>query len=397
MKPLLTDEAPWLEPRYQGTTPFSRLHHGTRRTPIPFSCSRGHEVLVRDSRRVSSLNHLDSLCRECARENMLFSNRFPERAAMWLEENSIAVNELRPSMNSPRSFLCPHGHSFQRNPWARVRGGEFCSQCSSRGNFIDYYGEEIAALWDGERNGCSPEEFPGGRNTLVHFLCPRGHSFSRFPQGMQSTRGNHCPECRERERVEAFPSRELLLSLWDYERNCVHPSLVSGKSRERIWLLCPEGHSYQSQLRSLLSMGGCKFCLGAASSMEQEVKVFLESHGRGAIFSTAVRGVLPGRLELDLFSRENSMAVEVNGDYWHSDGVIASRGRFPDGVSYHGAKLRAAGALNISLIFLWEHHWREHGEIAQRAVATWLSTGEVDPMLEVLTSPLDAPCSLCHG
>lgn len=174
MKPLLTDEAPWLEPRYQGITSFSQLHHGTRRTPILFSCFRGHEVLVRDSRRVRSLDHLDSLCRECSRENMLFSNRFPERAAMWMEENSIAVNELRPSMNSPRSFLCPHGHSFQRNPWARVKGGAFCPQCSSRGNFVDYYGEEIAALWDEERNGSAPRRSSREGGTPLFTFCAHG-------------------------------------------------------------------------------------------------------------------------------------------------------------------------------------------------------------------------------
>lgn len=179
-------------------------------------------------------------------------------------------------MDGPCLFICPSDHEFQRNPWAKVKE-EFCPQCFSRGSFLDYYGEEIASLWDVERNDCSPEEYPGGRNTILHFICHSGHEFSRFPQGMKYVQGNLFPQCRMEEKAKSFPARNLLLSLWDHGRNESTPDEVSGKTRQRFWLLCPEGHSYKSQLRSLAAMGGCKFCLGAASTMEQEVKFFLES------------------------------------------------------------------------------------------------------------------------
>lgn len=89
--------------------------------------------------------------------------------------------------------------------------------------------------------------------------------------------------------------------------------------------------------------------------------------------------------------------MEVNGDYWHSDKVIKEKNRgFNDGVAYHGAKLAAAEELDISLVFLWEHHWRVHGDVVRQALDTWINYGVISPLLRLLSSHLDVPCLLCN-
>ena len=68
------------------------------------------------------------------------------------------------------------------------------------------------------------------------------------------------------------------------------------------------------------------------------------------ICKTNVRDVLPG-LELDIYVESKKLAIEFNGNYWHSS---LKKPRY-----YHQKKSQAAEALGIRLIHIWEYEWKD--------------------------------------
>lgn len=56
------------------------------------------------------------------------------------------------------------------------------------------------------------------------------------------------------------------------------------------------------------------------------------------------------RMELDFFIPEHSLAIEVNGTYWHSE--QAGKGEY-----YHFDKSKLCRENNVRLIHVWEHEW----------------------------------------
>ena len=50
------------------------------------------------------------------------------------------------------------------------------------------------------------------------------------------------------------------MSEWDYEKNFISPKDISCKSKERIWFVCSEGHSFVSSPIMRLNGSKCKKC-----------------------------------------------------------------------------------------------------------------------------------------
>lgn len=62
------------------------------------------------------------------------------------------------------------------------------------------------------------------------------------------------------------------------------------------------------------------------------------------------RSVLNGK-ELDLYYPEKKIAIEFNGDYWHSDAHKSN--------DYHYNKFKACNDLGVTLVSIFEHMWNE--------------------------------------
>lgn len=87
------------------------------------------------------------------------------------------------------------------------------------------------------------------------------------------------------------------------------------------------------------------------SNLEQEICDFLSEHDIPYIKNC--RNVLINDnnrfYELDIYSEDYKIAIEVNGTYWHSD-------LFKDRY-YHERKSKIAESQNIRLIHIYEHEW----------------------------------------
>lgn len=91
------------------------------------------------------------------------------------------------------------------------------------------------------------------------------------------------------------------------------------------------------------------------SSGETEIKTFIESFG----FKTEARlRNLIHPYEIDIFIPEKRLAIEYNGDYFHSTSVNTDK-------NYHLRKLQLCEAAGIKLINVFEHQWLQQRHIVQ--------------------------------
>lgn len=99
-----------------------------------------------------------------------------------------------------------------------------------------------------------------------------------------------------------------------------------------------------------------------ASYLEQEMRLFLDLHNINYIQNT--RLVIPPK-ELDFYLPEYNLAIEMNGDYWHSDIITIDK-------KYHYNKWMECDSKNIRLIQIWESDWCNNRDKFQRMILSAL-------------------------
>lgn len=167
--------------------------------------------------------------------------------------------------------------------------------------------------------------------------------------------------------------------------------------RQRVKVLCSacgEPKEVSAYAAFVAKDAGCKSCQipsaplptgSTASKGENELTDYVESLGHTVIRRD--RTLLGGK-ELDIYLPELKLALEFNGDYWHSDEWLLSRGNIT-AEEYHRTKLELAAEKGVRLGFVWNSEWRfkwSRKPILE-AVAEFLATDETPPSLLRLTSP----------
>lgn len=123
----------------------------------------------------------------------------------------------------------------------------------------------------------------------------------------------------------------------------------------------------------------------AMSRLEAGVKELAEEI-LGEQLISGDRKVLKGA-ELDLYSPSRGIAIEVNGDYWHSDRfMVANKGI--TAAEYHRSKWLDCKEHGIDLIFVWESDWNNNHRLTKELITEFLTDGAADPFLVQFSKPL---------
>lgn len=158
--------------------------------------------------------------------------------------------------------------------------------------------------------------------------------------------------------------------------------------------LCSEPKEVSAYAAAMAKDAGCLSCMApeappnsgsTASIGEEELAVYVESLGYRVIRRDRV--LLSGK-ELDIYIPELKLALEYNGDYWHSDEWMLSRGEV-SAEDYHRQKLEAAAEAGVRLGFVWDSEWRRlwSRKPVLEEVAKFLTSSETPASLLRLTSP----------
>lgn len=121
--------------------------------------------------------------------------------------------------------------------------------------------------------------------------------------------------------------------------------------------------------------------VNAASKGEQELFHFIRSLDDVIVLNS--RTVIPPQ-ELDIYLPMRDLAIEFNGNYWHSRQMMRE-----DPATYHQAKVDRCASYGVTLVFVWESDWKNKRTEVQNALRLFVREGFVDPILTSLTNPLE--------
>lgn len=91
------------------------------------------------------------------------------------------------------------------------------------------------------------------------------------------------------------------------------------------------------------------------------------------------RKILKGK-EIDFVLEDPKVAIEFNGDYWHSDRFIIENHGMP-AVDYHRKKRNAAKRKGYRLFFVWESDWRQNSELVMKELERVIAGGRAGKLL----------------
>jgi len=194
------------------------------------------------------------------------------------KNGDLTASELVPYGNQKVWWRCPAGHEYAVGVYTRLRVGcRLCnrleaktkgslrkSQAQRRGSIP----EKVPVLlqrWDFEKNaalGIFPEEITPSSRTDVFWKCEKNHSYQRSPK--REHKATHCPICYEENKYEIMstqiraarldPENTLahanpeVAAQWNYEKNDGTPFDYTPASNQKVWWICPFGHSWNATI-----------------------------------------------------------------------------------------------------------------------------------------------------
>ena len=196
-------------------------------------------------------------------------------------------------------------------------------------------------------------------DTKVCIICPVHGEF--WQTAASHLYGRGCRRCKI-ERLASINRRDSELFVADSRR--VHGdkydySKASYKhSKDKICIICPShGEFWQSPNNHISKLAGCPACANSLSKGENEMFDLVRQYYPDA--QQRVRDVIPP-LELDIYIPSLKLAIEYNGEFWHS---VDKKGK-----NYHLNKRHACEAAGVRLISVCETDWKTKRERVERII-----------------------------
>lgn len=216
------------------------------------------------------------------------------------------------------------------------------------------------------------EENFKGVTTKVKVYCSK-HNYSRIItlESLRCKKTNiACNKCTHElmNRNHTFTGKQ-----WAEKANKVHDNFYDYSKTEDSGLYrtitCPKHGDFQQNIHNHVYLGnGCPKCfvMPSISNGEHEINTFLNELGfkEGIDYSRNDRSVLD-HYELDFYFKDKKLAIEFNGDYWHSSEKKSRK--------YHQEKKLIGMQKNINVIMIYEHLWKNKIEIVKNRLKSLLS------------------------
>ncbi len=194
----------------------------------------------------------------------------PEIASQLSSEyTSDILKTLLPNSTKKLNWVCGNSHVWKASVRDRV-SGTGCPYCTNKWIWKGYNDfatvhPELVAEWDELQNTKGPDEVTAGSSYSAHWRCSLGHSWQT--QVLRRSAGRGCVYCANREVWTGYNDLETrfpeIASEWDPKKNHLLPNQVLfGTNAKHHWI-CPDGHSYESQVSKRTGEGtGCPICRG---------------------------------------------------------------------------------------------------------------------------------------
>ena len=331
----------------EGYTLISNCYVNSK-TELKYICPFGHE----HSTTWFNWNITGSRCPYCNGGGKFSSSCI---AAILRKENYVLIGNY---FNSKTKFMavCENGHlcSFTYGSWLN---GVRCKICKSKA-YSDGVIEKLKKEFYSEGYTLLSKKYISC-NEPVDFICNNGHSSNISIRSW--TRGHRCRKCTGMDKPSII---EVSNYIRQFDYTLVSSEYVN--SREKLNLLCPNGHKYSVSFDHFKSKGSrCPLCV---SELRTETKIFdfistfctnneVIAHDRKLI----------GPYELDIVVPDNNIAIEYCGIYWHSS-------KFKD-KSYHINKLTKCTDIGYNLVTIFEDEFIHRNKVVLNKLKTMFSDG----------------------
>jgi len=201
-------------------------------------------------------------------------SQFPNIASEWDYERNYPLRPEQVVKGSGKKvyWLCNKGHSYQARIADRVinRGCPYCANHKVLQGFNDIATTHpnVLTQWDYEKNGSLlPTMITYGSKIQIWWKCERGHSWKTTLKD-KVKKNTGCPFCINKKILSGYNDLALLspdlIKEWDWSKNVnLNPAELALSSREKVWWLCPKGHSYDMSISSRTHMKcNCPYCAG---------------------------------------------------------------------------------------------------------------------------------------
>ena len=275
-------------------------------------CEKGHSWRARVNARVQGTG-----CPVCANRVILpgvndLGTTHPDLAAQWHPTRNGGLSPQMVVAGSRRKvwWQCENGHEWQASILSRVGG----SGCPVEAGKLVLPGEndlataypEIAAQWDGEKNGnLTPQRVSPYSNRTAWWRCDRGHSY-QAAVAHRTSASSDCPYCTGRRVLPGFndlkSQQPEVAAQWHPTLNgALRPDMVTCGSRKKVWWECAYGHVWKAVINSRTGKDqcGCPACAGKVHYARRRCYAQLEAEAaaRKALGEPTGRGNLLEILE----------------------------------------------------------------------------------------------------
>lgn len=315
------------------------------------------------------------------------------------QKNSTPFSEYATNSHKKVWWICELFHSYDAMIANRVKG-QGCSYCSGKKvlpgfNDLKSQRPDLAVEWDLEANEVASHEIHEGSHKKVFWKCTEGHKWAASISNRNSSNNqNGCPTCSGNILLSGFNDlltlHPELEAKWDFDLNNQDPRMLRKEHKGKaFWKCtkCKKNWSRRPALEARRDTTLCSSCLRGTSLFEKAfINKFTEAFPHVDFDLNNKNIIAP--YEIDLYFPALKKAIELNGEYWHSNYNLRKNGH-ESAESYHRMKVNLAKDKGIDLAFLWEDDWRETPEELMEKIKMFLTSGKLSLELSRLYSKKD--------
>lgn len=313
-------------------------------------------------------------------------------ADRWGDQNTTRPTEYHLRSSAKVYYRCiTCQQEYVRRFSAIVDNLNACAVCSGKMviagvNDLQSRFPRIAAEWSPQNEKHPSEVISTGGRQKAWFVCHECDHEWYVSIAFRVRDGNNCPRCAGQVIIQGVNDLKtvhpILLTEWN---DTVSPENVFAWSNKQYAWKCAAGHAWmatpaQRWDRRTDSPRQCNRCARTKrrSVGETELAETVQSFTHHTV-ETSCSDVVQG-IELDIYIPALQLAIEYNGEYWHSDTILLQKyGKSAD--MFHTDRIQMLNHVGVQLVYVWEHDWQTERETVVAALRCLLSTGDVSDIL----------------
>ena len=261
--------------------------------------------------------------------NLLRDNKKIMKYWNYYKNDNELLNNISQYSHKKVWWICDKGHEWQTQISSRTEtsGCPFCTSRKVLKGFNDLatINPELVKEWDYEKNKkVTPTSVMPNSNKKVWWKCSKGHEWEATCLSRNREKTG-CPYCANQKILKGFNDFESqypdLLEEWDYEKNNILPSEVTGKTNTKVWWKCKYLHEWKASIYKRINGSMCPKCQSdkQTSFPEQAILYYLQKYG----FSCCSRHKYNNIYEIDIYLDKNKIGTEYDGSYFHNKTTLA--------------------------------------------------------------------------